>query len=144
MSKPEAIEYRSRAENADADAALLAEIAAIDLANERRMQKQRDRRKRHKIRQNIAKAYRTSSSTRCPPVQNAGCSKKPTLYASDEDAICAKEVSYSEDECVMCLDASPSVTFTNCRHHVCCAGCVGMLLKTPGGGKCPFCRIPLS
>lgn len=51
---------------------------------------------------------------------------------------------YSTDECVMCLDAEPSVTFPFCRHRVCCDACTQRIHKACGAlAACPYCRGPI-
>lgn len=41
-------------------------------------------------------------------------------------------------ECVVCLDAPPSVHFTVCGHRVVCAACYAQLVHA----TCPICRKP--
>jgi hypothetical protein len=44
-------------------------------------------------------------------------------------------------ECVVCLDARPSVTTHPCGHRVLCGGCAQLVAA--GKGECPMCRAPV-
>jgi hypothetical protein len=44
-------------------------------------------------------------------------------------------------ECVVCLDARPSVTTHPCGHRVLCGGCAALVAA--GKGECPMCRAPV-
>jgi hypothetical protein len=45
------------------------------------------------------------------------------------------------DECVVCLDARPSVTVHPCGHRKLCDGCAALVKA--GKGECPYCRAPV-
>jgi hypothetical protein len=47
----------------------------------------------------------------------------------------------SRAECVVCLDARPSVTTHPCGHRVLCGGCAALVAA--GKGECPYCRAPV-
>jgi hypothetical protein len=47
----------------------------------------------------------------------------------------------SRPECVVCLDARPSVTTHPCGHRVLCGGCAALVAA--GKGECPMCRAPV-
>jgi hypothetical protein len=47
----------------------------------------------------------------------------------------------SRAECVVCLDARPSVTTHPCGHRVLCGGCAQLVAASKG--ECPMCRAPV-
>lgn len=72
--------------------------------------------------------------------------KKPTLDLSDEDDIVVVAVPdfFTTEECVMCLDAEPSVLFAACRHKVCCGPCAERIRTVCASlAACPYCREPI-
>ena len=42
------------------------------------------------------------------------------------------------DECVICLESTPSVTFSPCGHQICCASCYDIYKREKK--NCPLCR----
>jgi hypothetical protein len=47
----------------------------------------------------------------------------------------------SRPECVVCLDARPSVTTHPCGHRVLCGDCAALVAASKG--ECPYCRAPV-
>lgn len=133
----------------EAAAQLLAEIDAEARRKTAKQQRRRDRKARR------AAAHRAGAAEAAVGAEagaRAGAAR-PTLAlddpsSEDEAGIEVSPPLYEADECVMCLDARPSIVFGGCRHCVCCDACTGVLWsRAKATGKaapeCPYCRVAL-
>jgi hypothetical protein len=71
----------------------------------------------------------------------AGSSPILPAPSSPAEAVRPKKTR-TRPECVVCLDARPSVTTHPCGHRVLCGGCAQLVAASRG--ECPMCRAPVA
>ena len=72
--------------------------------------------------------------------------RKAVQQARDEEREAAQAAKHAERkaareamECVVCMDAPKTHSFTPCGHHCACKGCAENVMRRDK--KCPYCRM---